>query len=83
MICVGTGNNGNDSVHTAGILETGTQAEIPFSVSPRERVLNVQLWKSYADEIEISLVTPSGERIGPLSEQDWNIRDIRPEKQSF
>ena len=36
---------------------------------PREPVLNVQLWKSYADEIEISLVTPSGERIGPLSEQ--------------
>lgn len=69
VICVGTGNNGNDSVHTAGILETGTQAEIPFSVSPREPVLNVQLWKSYADEIEISLVTPSGERIGPLSEQ--------------
>ena len=69
MICVGTGNNGNDSVHTAGILETGMQAEIPFSVSPRELVLNVQLWKSYADEIEISLVTPSGERIGPLSEQ--------------
>ena len=34
VICVGTGNNGNDSVHTAGILETGTQAEIPFSVSP-------------------------------------------------
>ena len=53
MICVGTGNNGNDSVHTAGILETGMQAEIPFSVSPREPVLNVQLWKSYADEIEI------------------------------
>jgi len=69
VICVGTGNNGNDSVHTAGILETGMQAEIPFSVSPREPVLNVQLWKSYADEIEISLVTPSGERIGPLSEQ--------------
>ena len=66
---MGTGNNGNDSVHTAGILETGTHAEIPFSVSPREPVLNVQLWKSYADEIEISLVTPSGERIGPLSEQ--------------
>mgnify|MGYP007032777509 FL=1 len=63
---MGTGNNGNDSVHTAGILETGMQAEIPFSVSPRERVLNVQLWKSYADEIEITLVTPSGERIGSV-----------------
>lgn len=69
MICAGTGNNGSDNIHTAGILETGMKAEIPFSVSPREPMLNVQLWKSYADEIEISIVTPSGERIGPLSEQ--------------
>ena len=69
VICAGTGNNGSDNIHTAGILETGMKAEIPFSVSPREPMLNVQLWKSYADEIEISIVTPSGERIGPLSEQ--------------
>lgn len=69
VICVGTGNNGNDSIHTAGTLRNGESAEIQFSVSAREPVLNVQLWKSYADEMEISLVTPSGERIGPLSEQ--------------
>lgn len=69
VICVGTGNNGNDSIHTAGTLRNGESAEIQFSVSAREPVLNVQLWKSYADEMEISLVTPSGERIGPLSER--------------
>lgn len=69
VICVGTGNNGNDRIHTAGSLTAGQQEEISFSVSAREPVLNVQLWKSYADEIEISLVTPSGERIGPLAEQ--------------
>lgn len=69
VICVGTGNNGNDRIHTSGTLNTGQSTEIQFSVSSREKTLNVQLWKSYADEMEISLVTPSGQRIGPLAEQ--------------
>lgn len=69
VICVGTGNNGNDRIHTSGTLDTGQSTEIQFSVSSREKTLNVQLWKSYADEMEISLVTPSGQRIGPLAEQ--------------
>lgn len=69
VICVGTGNNGNDRIHTSGTLDTGQRTEIQFSVSSREKTLNVQLWKSYADEMEISLVTPSGQRIGPLAEQ--------------
>lgn len=69
VICVGTGNNGNDRIHTSGTLDTGQSTEIQFSVSSREKTLNVQLWKSYADEMEIFLVTPSGQRIGPLAEQ--------------
>lgn len=69
VICVGTGNNGNDRIHTSGTLDTGQSTEIQLSVSSREKTLNVQLWKSYADEMEISLVTPSGQRIGSLAEQ--------------
>lgn len=69
MICVGTGNNGNDRIHTSGTLDTGQSTEIQFSVSSREKTLNVQLWKSYVDKVEISLLLPSGERIGPLPEQ--------------
>lgn len=45
------------------------QQEIELGVSPYEPVLNVQLWKAYADEMEIFLEHPSGMRIGPLYEQ--------------
>ena len=31
--------------------------------------MNIQLWKSYVDEMEIYIEAPSGERIGPLSEK--------------
>ncbi len=33
-----------------------------------EPSLNVQIWKSYVDEIDISLQSPSGVRVGPITE---------------
>ena len=42
---------------------------IPFSVSDYESGLNLQLWKSYSDEIEVTLRHPNGTIIGPFQEQ--------------
>ena len=69
VICAGTGNNGNDNLHMAGQLMDQEQQEIELGVSSYEPVLNVQLWKAYADEMEIILEHPSGMRIGPLYEK--------------
>lgn len=69
VICVGTGNNGNDRIHTAGKLRQGQTDMIEMSIGTYETTLNLQLWKAYADEIEISIETPSGERLPELSEK--------------
>lgn len=69
VICVGSGNNGNDSAHTAGKLKNRQKEEISFAVSSRESSLNIQIWKSYADETEITIIAPSGQKFGPLPEQ--------------
>ena len=69
VICVGTGNNGSDNLHASGRLGQGETKEIEFSVGVYEPVMNIQLWKSYVDEMEIYIEAPSGERIGPLSEK--------------
>ena len=69
VICVGTGNNGSDNLHASGRLGQGETKEIEFSVGVYEAVMNIQLWKSYVDEMEIYIEAPSGERIGPLSEK--------------
>lgn len=68
VFCAGTGNNGNDNLHTAGQMTAGEIREIEMGVSPFERMLNVQFWKAYTDEMDIFLESPSGERIGPLYE---------------
>ena len=42
---------------------------VEMSIGTYETTLNLQLWKAYADEIEISIETPSGERLPELSEK--------------
>ena len=76
VICVGSGNNGNDSIHTSVDVAQNKNVRVEFAVSPYEPTLNLQLWKSYADELEITLTAPSGEQIGPLSEKIGTQRHI-------
>lgn len=69
-IVTGTGNEGASRIHTSGTFLTNfSPSAIPFSVSDYESGLNLQLWKSYSDEIEISLRHPNGTVIGPFQEQ--------------
>ncbi len=75
VVCVGTGNEGAAAGHTSGVLQKGntgsaygrdTETEIQMGIAPFETTINVQLWKSYADEFSISLIHPDGQVIGPL-----------------
>ena len=67
-ILAGTGNEGAAAGHTSGRLINGEVQEAQIGVAPGELSFNIQLWKSYVDEMEIYLVHPSGERVGPLQE---------------
>lgn len=69
VICAGTGNNAAEPLHVSGELRDGDVHRIELGVSTYERAMNLQIWKSYADQIEISLVHPSGQRIGPFYEE--------------
>ena len=66
-IVTGTGNDGTTSRHTAGRLVVGREEEIEIYVADYMQSFNLQIWKHYLDEFDISILSPSGERIGPLS----------------
>lgn len=68
VICIGTGNEGSSAGHTAGILTESEERVIELAVQQNETALNVQIWKAYFDLIDISLISPSGVRIGPIQE---------------
>ena len=68
VICIGSGNEGTAAGHAAGRVSDEEEAVQELAVQEREPTLNVQIWKSYVDEMDISVVNPSGERVGPFRE---------------
>lgn len=65
-ISIGTGNEGAARGHTSGILRQGEEREIELGVGGYETSINLQLWKSYVDQYDVTLIHPSGARIGPI-----------------
>ncbi|MBQ8640481.1 MAG: S8 family serine peptidase [Lachnospiraceae bacterium] len=76
-IVAGSGNEGASPIHTSGTVIPGRQTVVEFSVGPREPALDLQLWKNYADDFTIRLVTPSQTSVGPFPStegpQRWKI----------
>ena len=68
MICIGMGNEAASAGHISGILQEGEEKRIQLAVQENQPTLNVQIWKSYVDEVEISLRTPAGTIVGPIRE---------------
>lgn len=66
-LVIGSGNEGASAVHTAGTVVMGQTAETELAVSPYEPTLNLQIWKSYADEMKVAIVHPNGTVVGPIA----------------
>lgn len=67
VISAGTGNEGSRMGHTSGILTEGRITEVELSVASYETGFGVQLWKLYEDIFEVTLISPSGILVGPIS----------------
>ncbi len=68
-ICIGSGNEGNAAGHVNGKLKDNEVSMEELAVASRELTLNLQIWKYYEDVIEISLLSPTGEVVGPIREE--------------
>lgn len=68
-ICIGTGNEASSAGHTSGILGE-REEEVFLAVQEQQTTFNLQIWKDYADEFVVSIVSPSGEKIGPIRQRD-------------
>lgn len=65
-IAIGTGNEGAARGHTSGYLQQGIEREISFAIITYETVMNLQVWKSYVDDFDVSIASPSGRTVGPI-----------------
>ncbi len=65
-IVIGTGNEGSAGRHASGALENGREEIVELAVGEGQVNLNLQIWKNYYDDFSISLISPSGFRVGPI-----------------
>lgn len=65
-ISIGTGNEGAARGHTSGYVQPRQPREIEFAISTYETVMNLQVWKSYVDDFDVSIANPSGQIVGPI-----------------
>lgn len=62
-IVIGSGNEGESSGHTGGLLSNMQSETIQFSVSDFSTSLNIQLWKNFWDDFTVTLTPPVGNGI--------------------
>ncbi len=78
-IVAGTGNDGITARHLSGQLSDRQDEEVEIYVSDYVNSFNLQIWKRDADEIEVLLESPTGQRIGPFSPyaqvQNYRLKD--------
>ncbi len=73
-VVAASGNEGASPVHAAGFLDQ--TVSVDFSISERQSSLSVQLWKDYADVVQIRLRAPSGAQYTLSDAFGTDIREL-------
>lgn len=68
VFCVGMGNEGVSGAHQSLVFSEIERTIAEFSIGEYERSTNLQLWKSYTDQLRIYIEDPSGMSVGPFEE---------------
>lgn len=63
VISIGSGNEAAAAGHASGQLTMEEDMIVELAVAPYELTTNIQIWKRYEDEIELSIIAPNGEEI--------------------
>ena len=67
VICIGSGNEASAG-HVSGKVRRQISETVELAVQQREPALSIQIWKSYVDEMGVSVISPSGRQAGPFYE---------------
>ena len=79
-IVTGTGNEGITARHTEGLLMNNRAETVEIFVGNYLNGFNLQIWKYYQDMVDITLESPTGRRIGPISSYAGAQNYIFPEE---
>lgn len=66
-ISIGSGNEGSASRHSSGTLKMGETQNVEMSISSGERTINMQIWKHFYDDFDITIHAPGNTASGTIS----------------
>lgn len=80
-ICIGTGNEGISGKHITIPQKTSANPSsesttIEFNVSSRETELSVQIWKSFIDDFNLTVIAPNGSRSPLITRSYENTNEL-------
>lgn len=82
-ISIGSGNEGSSSRHHSGVLAQGEVQNVEMSVSSGEKTLNMQIWKNFYDDFDITIHAPGNTSSGTISRTAGKQQFILEETQIF
>ena len=82
VICIGSGNEGASAGHVSGKVRRQISETVELAVQQREPALNIQIWKSYVDEMG-SFGDQSVGKQAHLFMNFWELSGIYSEIQNF
>lgn len=79
VICIGSGNEAVAGGHTE--LRLLKEERVELGIADTERSVNVQIWKSYVDNMTLEVVSPGGQRypvfLDRIGKQTWIVGNTR------
>lgn len=79
VICIGSGNEAVSGGHTS--LRLLKEERVELVIADNERSVNVQIWKSYVDDMTLELEAPGGQRymvyLDRMGKQTWIVENTR------
>lgn len=82
-ISIGSGNEGSSSRHHSGVLAQGEVQNVEMSVSSGEKTLNMQIWKNFYDDFDITIHAPGNTSSGTISRTAGKQQFVLEETQIF
>lgn len=67
VIVVGSGNEGASAKHKKLVVLKGRTQTTSIIVGKYLKFFNIQIWRGKVEDLEIYIITPLGERIGPVN----------------
>lgn len=77
-IVVAAGNNAAKAGHKRIDIKNdeGIDTSVEIEVGPNEKVLNINIWPSFADDFKLFIVSPTNKSSNPISQDSGAIKNI-------